>query len=66
MTAEYIIESDPDTHEIHLAGEGKRSRAVAYTEFYSRYIADYRFVFDNMDRRCLGPRMVHLHRPTGR
>lgn len=44
----YIIEANPDQHEIHLAGDGKRSRMVLYMEFYGRYARDCRFVIDEI------------------
>ena len=45
---EYIIESEPDQHDIHLAGDGKRNRMILYLQFYGRYAQGYRFVVDDI------------------
>jgi hypothetical protein len=45
---EYIIESEPDQHEIHFAGDGKRDRTVLYLQFHGRYAQGYRFFIDDI------------------
>ncbi len=51
---EYVADHTPE-REISLASDGRRTRAVVYTQFYARYLKDRRIRFEE-----LKPEMKHL------
>jgi len=45
---EYVADHTPQ-REIIIASDGRRTRAVVYTQFYARYLQDRRVMFDELN-----------------